>query len=143
MSTDRYILISAQDAYALLQANTNAVLVDVRSDMEYLMIGHPVGAVNIPWIDAPDWVISPEFVARIRKLLLGRVSSAHRSDGVPVVLICRSDNRSRDAAQVLIDEAALRSVYVIEHGFEGPLDADRKRSTVGGWRKEGLPWEQC
>ena len=26
---------------------------------------------------------------------------------------------------------------------EGELDEDHHRSTIGGWRFEGLPWEQC
>ena len=28
------------------------------------------------------------------------------------------------------------------HGFEGELNEHFKRSTVNGWRYEGLPWEQ-
>ena len=28
-------------------------------------------------------------------------------------------------------------------GFEGELDESHHRSTLGGWRFEGLPWEQC
>ena len=136
-----YTLITANEAYQMLQDQNDAVLVDVRSGMEYLMIGHPVGAVNIPWIDEPDWVMSPEFVPQVRKLLLGRLSH-YRQQGIPVILICRSDNRSRDAAQTLVD-AGVPAIYVVEHGFEGPLNAERRRSTVAGWRKEGLPWEQC
>ncbi|MBL8521822.1 MAG: rhodanese-like domain-containing protein, partial [Betaproteobacteria bacterium] len=27
-------------------------------------------------------------------------------------------------------------------GFEGELDDNHHRGTLGGWRKEGLPWEQ-
>ena len=27
--------------------------------------------------------------------------------------------------------------------FEGPLDAKHQRNTLSGWRREGLPWEQC
>ena len=31
----------------------------------------------------------------------------------------------------------------IEGGFEGPLDEKHQRSTISGWRFDGLPWEQC
>ncbi len=53
--------ISAKDAYDLIQKEPSAAFIDVRSDMEYLFIGHPKGAVNIPWIDEPDFVINPNF----------------------------------------------------------------------------------
>ena len=29
-----------------------------------------------------------------------------------------------------------------DHGFEGDLDDNFKRSTLNGWRHDGLPWEQ-
>ena len=35
-----------------------------------------------------------------------------------------------------------RAQYVL-NGFEGDLDDSRHRGTEGGWRFEGLPWEQC
>ncbi len=55
----------------LLKDNTKAVLIDIRSEMEYLFIGHPKGAIHIPWIDEPDWKINPRFAADVRKVMLG------------------------------------------------------------------------
>jgi rhodanese-related sulfurtransferase len=124
-----------------MQSDPGVTLIDVRSDMEFLMIGHPRGAVNVPWIDAPDWVINDKFVANVRKALLGRVSARGRSSS-PLLLICRSGNRSRDAAEVLAAEG-LSDISVVAGGFEGPLDDAHHRNTVAGWRYEGLPWEQC
>ena len=104
-------LIAANVAWDLMQADPSVTLIDVRSDMEFLMIGHPKGAVNVPLIDAPGWTINPAFVANVRKALLGRVSSASsvrnaRGANVQranrVLLICRSGNRSMDAAELLI-----------------------------------------
>jgi rhodanese-related sulfurtransferase len=71
--------ISATEAYDLIQKEPSTAFIDVRSDMEYLFIGHPAGAVNIPWIDEPDFVINPDFEREVRKLILGGViaSSAH------------------------------------------------------------------
>lgn len=119
------------------------MLVDVRSHMEYLFIGHPVGAINIPWIDEPDWEVNPDFVRELRQLLLGGLS--HDESGgndVPVVLICRSGKRSREAGQLLLQKG-FRRVYNVQDGFEGELDEHHHRSTLGGWRFAGLPWEQC
>ncbi len=132
--------ISAKDAWELCQENSRALLIDVRSSMEYLFVGHPVGAIHVPWIDEPDWEINPHFATEIRKLALGGL---HESSGdVPVILICRSGNRSEEAGKVLM-EAGLTNVVHVNEGFEGELDDNHHRSTKGGWRYHGLPWEQC
>ena len=62
--------------------------------------------------------------------------------GHPVVLICRSGVRSLEAGKVLV-EAGVKDVYNVAEGFEGQLDDKHHRSTQGGWRFHGLPWEQC
>lgn len=134
-------MIDPSSAWQMLQDDTAVLLVDVRSDMEYLMIGHPQGALNAPWIDHPEWTINPNFVAAVRKLMLGRVSR-HAHGAVSLILICRSGNRSAAAAEALIADG-VDNVHVVEGGFEGPLDENRQRSTIAGWRHAGLPWEQC
>ena len=60
----------------------------------------------------------------------------------PVVLICRSGNRSVDAGKAL-EAAGFTRVYNVLYGFEGELDDTHHRGTLNGWRCEGLPWEQC
>ena len=134
-------MISPTDAWELLQSDPSVTLIDVRSDMEFLMIGHPKGAVNVPLIDAPDWTVNEAFVANVRKALLGRVSSKNRQIN-QVLLICRSGNRSLQSAELLLAEG-LTDIAIIEGGFEGPLNEHHQRNTVAGWRFEGLPWEQC
>lgn len=139
--------IDPREAHDRLEAEPGAVLVDVRSDMEFLMIGHPKGAVHIPWIDAPDWTVNPRFVAEVRRLLLGRRSVVAQSGLAaaaqpPLFLICRSGNRSADAAAALVADG-IAGVHVVTGGFEGPLDDAHHRNTLAGWRHAGLPWEQC
>lgn len=135
------ISITSKEAYRLIQERPNAVLVDVRATMEFLMIGHPVGAIHIAWLDEPDWEPNPNFVRQIRELLLGGVICS--DDGCPpILLICRSGNRSLEAGDVLV-KAGLKNVYSISDGFEGPRDDNHHRGTIAGWRFEGLPWEQC
>ncbi len=134
--------LTPQQAHDLLQANPRALFVDVRSHMEYLFIGHPAGSINIPWIDEPDWKINPHFVREVRQLMLGGASHMHDVSSVPVVLICRSGKRSLDAGEVLTRDG-LTEVYNVVEGFEGDLDEHHHRSTLGGWRFRGLPWEQC
>lgn len=134
--------ISPKRAFDMLASNPKGLLVDIRSSMEFLFVGHPVGAVHIPWIDEPDWDINPHFTAEVRKLLLGGAVCDEEEGCVPVILICRSGKRSKQAGQRLLDDG-LTNIYHIEEGFEGELDDNHHRSSLGGWRFHGLPWEQC
>jgi rhodanese-related sulfurtransferase len=59
-----------------------------------------------------------------------------------VILICRSGKRSLEAGKALLT-AGVSNVFHVDEGFEGDLDEHHHRSTVGGWRFRGLPWEQC
>jgi rhodanese-related sulfurtransferase len=124
--------LEPKEAYAFLQAHPDAVFIDCRSEVEYLFVGHPIGAMLLPWSDAPDWEINPQFVAQVKK-----AASADQ----PVVLICRSGNRSVDAGRAL-EEAGFKRVYNVLHGFEGELDEHHHRNCRSGWRYDGLPWEQ-
>ena len=134
--------ISPKSAAQLLHDDPRAILVDIRSSMEFLFVGHPVGAVHLPWIDEPDWEINPHFVAEVRKLMLGGAVCDVEDGCAPIVLICRSGKRSLEAGKVLL-EAGLSNIFHIDEGFEGELNDAHQRSSVGGWRFHGLPWEQC
>lgn len=134
--------LSPKQASQMLHDDPRAVLVDIRSSMEFLFVGHPVGAVHIPWIDEPDWDINPHFVTEVRKLMLGGQTCDAEEGCAPVILICRSGKRSKEAGRAL-SEAGLKHVFHVDEGFEGELDDNHRRSTVGGWRYHGLPWEQC
>jgi len=125
--------LEPKQAYEFLHKNPDAVFIDCRSEMEYLFVGHPAGAIHVAWNDGPNWEINPDFVAHVKK-----ATSVNR----PVILICRSGNRSLDAGRAL-EEAGFTKVYNVLHGFEGELDEKHHRGTKTGWRHEGLPWEQC
>ena len=134
--------LSPKQAWQLMQEDSRTVLVDIRSSMEFLFVGHPKGAVHIAWIDEPDWDINPDFVTEIRKLLLGGLVCDSDEGCAPVILICRSGKRSLEAGRTLI-EAGMKNVMHVDEGFEGELDEKHQRSTIGGWRFHQLPWEQC
>jgi rhodanese-related sulfurtransferase len=134
--------LAPKRAYQMLRDNPRAVLIDCRSSMEYLFVGHAVGAVHIAWIDEPDWEVNPHFVTEVRKVLLGGASCDEDLGCAPVLLICRSGKRSLEAGKLLV-ENGFTAVYNVMEGFEGDLDEHHHRSTVGGWRYHGLPWEQC
>ena len=124
-----------KEASEFLHQHPEAVFIDCRSEMEFLFVGHPVGSIMIPWNDGPDWEINPHFVGQVKK-------AVGHSDHRPVILICRSGNRSLDAG-IALEKAGFTRVYNVLEGFEGDLDDDRQRGKLGGWRMQGLPWEQC
>ena len=140
--TEGPVGLSPKEAYDLLQNNAQAVLIDIRSTMEHLMIGHPRDAIHIAWLDEPDWAPNPRFVIQVREVLLGGFLGAEEGNPPTVVLICRSGRRSIEAGKALTD-AGIKNVFHITTGFEGPLDEDHHRSTQSGWRFDGLPWQQC
>jgi rhodanese-related sulfurtransferase len=121
-------------AHAFLQHEPHAVLVDCRTEIEHMYVGHPAGAEHVAWQEGPDWEIDQEFADKVRRLVSGDLTR-------PVLLICRSGHRSLHAAEAL-EAAGFANVINVLEGFEGPLDDDYHRGTLGGWRFRGLPWYQ-
>ena len=124
--------LSPSEAYELLLARPNAVLVDCRTNAEWAFVGVPAvaGTRFVEWTRFPDGSPNPDFVTQA-------------GDGLeadqPVVLLCRSGARSAAAAHALTG-AGFSEVYNVLDGFEGDVDAAGHRS--GGWRGAGLPWQQ-
>lgn len=125
--------LNPPEAWDFLQQNKNAVLVDVRTKVEHAFVGHPLGAIHIPWKEVPDWQVNPNFVAEVEKFMPDK--------NTPVLLLCRSGQRSLDAAGAL-EVAGFRWLINIVDGFEGPLDQHYHRGNIAGWRFNKLPWKQ-
>lgn len=142
MSNTELHSLTPKQAYQMMHDDPRTVLIDIRSSMEFLFVGHPVGAVHVPWIDEPDWVVNPHFVTEVRKLMLGGAVCDSEEACAPIILICRSGKRSKEAGNALLQDG-LRNICHIDEGFEGELDETHHRGTVGGWRYHNLPWEQC
>jgi rhodanese-related sulfurtransferase len=126
-------VLDPQQAWDMLQNDSNAVLIDVRSAGEFAFVGHPVGAIFIPWKEAPHWTSNPNFKTEIQ--------AAVPETSTPVILMCRSGQRSLQAAQTL-EQLGYTNLYNMEEGFEGALDDNRHRNSVNGWRFRNLPWQQ-
>lgn len=131
--------VTPDEAWEILQRGSGAVLVDVRTRMEYDYVGHPKGAFHVPWQEWPEWRTNSQFVNDVRTSLTR--GGAHSPETIPVLTLCRSGQRSLAAAQAL-SMAGFAEVYNIIEGFEGKCDAEGHRNTLGGWRFRGLPWEQ-
>ena len=118
------------EAHMLMQAG--ARLVDVRTKPELLYVGSVPGSVTVEWQTYPGNRENPEFLAEL---------AAAVPKDEPVMFMCRSGARSHAAAEAAT-RAGWREAYNVLEGFEGDKDAEQHRSSVGGWRRAGLPWIQ-
>jgi len=131
--------ITPQDTYAALQADPEAVLVDVRTDAEWNFVGIPdlSGAgkqpVLIPWQLYPSMQVNGAFVEGLRRAGATPLSK--------IYFLCRSGARSLAAAQAA-QVAGFPNAFNVADGFEGPVDGDGHRGEVAGWKASGLPWRQ-
>ena len=126
--------VTPEEAYALLQGDTNVKLVDVRTNAERDWIGKvtipPAQHAAVEWSTWPGGVPNPAFGDQLEQVA--------RRDEV-VMFLCRSGVRSRHAARVA-SERGYADAFDILEGFEGDKDADGHRKSVSGWCKAGLPW---
>ena len=130
-----------QEAYKILEQENNAVLVDVRSTMEYSFVGHPLNAIHVPIKEPPSWDLQPGFVEIVRASLAAHMPDNNQPNDVPVLMLCRSGQRSALAGEMLIKDG-FTNVYNVHEGFEGDKDENGHRNTINGWRFHDLPWEQ-
>ena len=118
------------EAHKLMAAGVK--LVDVRTKPEVLFVGSIPGAITVEWQTYPGNRPNPEFI--------GGLAALTRRDE-PVMFLCRSGARSHGAAEAAM-RAGWKETYNVLEGFEGDKDGAQHRSSVGGWRKAGLPWVQ-
>ena len=118
------LYITAVDAYAAWKANPDKIkMIDVRTPEEFRAVGLPKMAVKVP-LTSPD-----RFVSAVRKVA---------DPKEPLLVICRSGNRSAAAVNMLA-KAGYKKAYTVVDGFEGDRDSNGRR-TVNGWKNAGLPW---
>ncbi|MFM9991898.1 MAG: rhodanese-like domain-containing protein [Burkholderiaceae bacterium] len=121
-------------AWEFLQTHKDALLIDVRMEIESMYVGRPPGSINIAWYEYPEF--TPD-VQAFTSAVNAEANDFKRS----IVLICRSGQRTLDAALAL-EMAGFTDVVNVVHGFEGDLNDQHQRSSINGWRFDGLPWEQ-
>jgi len=125
--------LTPQQSWEVMQANPGAVLIDVRTKVEHDFVGRPLNAVHIPWKEAPDWQLNPDFIEQVKQAVTD-ISN-------PVLLLCRSGTRSLAAAEALQKSGFTQLINILD-GFEGDLDEHKHRGNLGGWRFSQLPWQQ-
>ncbi len=139
--------VTPSQAYEMVKKDpAHTFVVDTRTRAEYMFIGHPVGAINVPkkfmtntlgkkgykLIDNPNY----------QKDLIDRFDPATDK----LIFMCRSGKRSclacKDAVAAGWDA---KNVCNMLGGFEGdkiknPDSIYNGKRIFGGWKNEGLPW---
>jgi rhodanese-related sulfurtransferase len=132
--------VSAQEAWEALQTDPHALLLDVRTQPEWVFSGVPnlngLGKQTqlISWKIYPTMEVNADFVKM--------VAQSVPNISTPIYCLCKSGGRSHDAALALT-QAGYKACYNISDGFEGDRDAQGHRGIINGWKAAGLPWEQA
>ncbi len=125
--------ITPQEAYDLLQKESECIYIDVRTVGEF-SAGHPQQAINIP-VAVPEpgqgMTLNEEFV---------RVVESHFPKTKKIIVGCQAGPRSDTAAR-LLERAGYQDVSSVRGGFGGMRDPFG-RVIVPGWSDLGLPVSQ-
>lgn len=131
--------VDAAGAWAMLAEDPDAMLIDVRTAAEWVFVGLPdlaglnKSVVCVQWQVWPQMALNAAFVPHVE------AEGATREQ--PLLMLCRSGQRSRDAA-IALTAAGFGPCYNVAGGFEGPMDDARHRGATDGWKSVGLPWRQ-
>lgn len=127
--------VNPAEAYQRLQSNANAVLIDVRTQPEWVFVGVPAveRLIRQSWQVFPQMQVNSQFVEEIEQMGLPKDTE--------IFCICRSGARSASAASALT-QAGFSNAWNVAQGFEGDKDGQGHRGSLGGWKAAGLPWVQ-
>ena len=135
--------VDPAEAWASLEADPRAILVDVRTRAEWSFVGLPTLAslgkqpITLEWQSFPAMSVNPDFATVLDEAL----SKAGFDHDTKILFLCRSGHRSRLAAEAMTAIGWTRCFNIAE-GFEGGLDGEGHRGRVAGWKARGLPWSQ-
>ena len=147
------LYLTPQQAYDMKKKDPKGVaFFDVRTRAEAMYVGWPMDAdALVPYVEHPemmtDWddkrfmyKLEPnqDFVPEIER----RMKDKGLGKNAPIILICRSGDRSSKAADRL-QMAGYTRVYSVAEGFEGDTEKDGEKlgqRVVNGWKNADLPW---
>jgi len=124
--------IPSKDLEKFIKENPSSILLDVRTEEEWNMVGKPSGK---------RFKIKTYFISLLKGVQRIKndnfehdVNSKKISKGGPILVICKSGQRSQMAA-TLLQQAGYKNCINISDGFEGNVN-------VGlGWKNSNLPVE--
>ena len=131
--------ISSRECFEKLSIEVNSQLIDVRTKPEWTYVGVPdLSSINKKVIFV-SWQVYPEMGTN--KFFENQILESNIKKDNNLYFICRSGNRSNNAAKFLTSRGFANCYNVID-GFEGNLDHEHHRSTIEGWKYHNLPWRQ-
>lgn len=146
------LYLDAKEAYALKQQlGEQLMFIDIRtrSEVSYTGMASLVDA-HVPLLEHPPNAAWDDKAGRFRleynndfdTEIARRMAAKNLGKDTPVILICRSGDRSSKAANLLA-ELGYTKVYTVVDGFEGDVAKDGPETgkrVVNGWKNAGLPW---
>jgi rhodanese-related sulfurtransferase len=133
--------VSCRDAWDVLVNDPTAVLVDVRTNVEWQLIGKPdLSAINKEPIYL-QWVTMQGMNANFPTELMAALMEHGVTQDAPIFFMCQSGGRSKMAAMQCTAQGYAHC-YNLAEGFEGGLDEHKHRNSINGWKAAGLPWTQ-
>lgn len=138
--------ISAFDAYQrFLNDQEGIIILDVRTVEEYVFVGHPEMAYNIPialWTGEYNEQRN-FYIQKDNTNFIAEVKAKFHKDKT-IMIICRSGYKSANAANRLTNSGFV-NVYNIVDGFEGDIVSDKNSKDYGkrvlnGWKNSDAPW---
>jgi len=144
--------LDAREAYAMKrELGPGAYFVDVRTRYEVAYVGLPtVVDANIPYVEHPEDAPWDDKAGRFKldvnsdfgSELARRLQAVGLGKDAPLLLICRSGDRSARAAN-LLSQLGYTKVYTVVDGVEGDAVAAGEKKgqrILNGWKNAGLPW---
>lgn len=148
------LYLTPRQAYAMkTQEGRKVAFFDIRTRAEAMYVGMagPVDAL-IPFVEHQELMLEWDDARNIYKLepfqdFLPEVERRLAELGLvgkdaPIILMCRSGDRSAKAADRL-QAAGYTRVYSVAEGFEGDLAQSGPKAgqrVVNGWKNAELPW---
>ena len=131
--------ISSRECFEKLSIEVNSQLIDVRTKPEWIYVGVPdLSSINKKVIFV-SWQVYPEMGTN--KFFENQILESNIKKDNNLYFICRSGNRSNNAAEFLASRGFSNCFNVID-GFEGKLNHERQRASIDGWQFNKLPWKQ-
>ena len=126
--------VAPVDAYNAVMAS-GAYIVDVRTDAEFIWVGHP----NVPKVVNVSWMIENKGSFKVNPSFITDMDGIFgAAKDTPIITMCRSGVRSVAAANAL-EAAGYTNVSYMLDGFEGGGRDQYGYRTVNGWKNSGLP----
>ena len=131
--------ISSQECFEKLSIEVNSQLIDVRTKPEWIYVGVPdLSSINKKVIFV-SWQVYPKMGTN--QFFENQILESNIKKDNNLYFICRSGNRSNNAAEFLASRGFSNCFNVID-GFEGKLNHERQRASIDGWQFNKLPWKQ-